>query len=142
MLMKAVKVLVSDVHIFRKPVFFSDVDLIDKLASRPYTRWSATLGAPAMFQDSALSRDQEFISYYYKDYGFADVKVAKPVSLLDPDKHFVRLTFDIEEGLQYSVGSIKVSGDIGEGLYQEKELVDAMVLKNAELFRYSPLPKT
>lgn len=134
------KVLVSDVFLLGNQ-FFADGDIIDKLTSKPYTRWSAGLGAPSMFQDANLSRDQEFITFYYKDFGFAEVKVAKPLALLDPDKHFVRVNFDIEEGLQYSVGSIKVSGDVGEGLYEDKDLIAWMVLKNDDLFRYSKFTK-
>lgn len=134
------KVLVGDVHILGNK-YFTDGDLIEKLASRPYTRWTATLGAPSMYQDEYVKRDLEFLAYYYKDQGFAEVSVRKPVILMDPDKQFVRITFELEEGLQYKIGSLKVSGDVGEELYTEDELLKAMALKPTELFRYSRFTK-
>ena len=134
------KVLVGEVNILGNE-FFSEGELVEKMASRPYTRWSATLGAPSMFQDEFLKRDLEFLSFYYKDYGFAEVKVGKPVTLLDADKQFVRITIELEEGIQFDMGSIKVSGDVGEGLYSQEELLELMQLKSGELFRYSRFSK-
>lgn len=134
------KVLVGEVNILGNE-YFSEGDLIEKMASRPYTRWSATLGAPSMFQDEFLKRDLEFLAYYYKDYGFAEVKVGKPVTLLDADKQFVRITIELEEGLQFDLGDIKVSGDVGEELYSEQALLELMQLKPGELFRYSRFSK-
>lgn len=113
--------------------YFTDGDIIDKLACRPYTRGSA-FGSSSLFQDDFLRRDIEFISYYYRDNGFAEVKVGKPNTLLDPDREFVQLTFMVEEGLQYNVGKIDVSGDL---LFPKEELIEAMKLKPGELFRYS-----
>jgi len=113
--------------------YFSDGDIVDKLACRPYTRGSA-YGSASLFQDDLLRRDVEFMSYYYRDNGFAEVKVGKPNTLLDTDREFVQLTFLVEEGLQYNVGTIDVSGDL---LFTKEELFEAMKLKPGELFRYS-----
>ncbi|MCB9229871.1 MAG: outer membrane protein assembly factor BamA [Deltaproteobacteria bacterium] len=134
------KVLVGDVFILGNQ-YFSEGDLIDKMASRPFTRWSATLGAPSMYQEDYVKRDLEFLTFYYKDYGFAEVNVRQPVVLMDPDKRFVRITFEIEEGLQYRLGSLSVTGDVGEGLYTPEELIRDMQLKPSELFRHSKFTK-
>ena len=134
------KVLVGDVFLLGNR-HFTDGELIDKLASRPFTRWSATLGAPSIYQDDLVKRDLEFLTYYYKDHGFAEVQVRKPLTLMDPDKHFVRITFELEEGAQYKVGSLQVSGDVGEDLYPAEELLAAMQLRSDSLFRYSKFSK-
>ena len=126
------KLKVGEVDILGN-VYFGDGDITEKLASRPYSRLSA-FGSASLFQDDFLKRDLEFIAYYYRDQGFAEVKVAKPHTFLDPDREFVRITFQIEEGLQYNVGSIKVSGDL---LFPEQELLEAMRLKPGALFRHS-----
>ncbi len=134
------KVLVGDVHILGNQ-FFTDDDLFDKLATRPYTRSSA-ISSASLFQMEAVNRDVEFLSYYYRDYGFADVKLAKPLTQIDSDQNFVRVTFSLEEGIQYKVASIKVSGDVGgEEVYQEADLIQKMLLKPQELFRYSRFAK-
>jgi len=126
------KLLVGQVDILGN-VFYKDGDIIEKLASRPITRMSA-FGSASLFQDDFLKRDLEFISFYYRDQGFAEVKVAKPHSFLDPDREFVRITFAVEEGLQYNVGTLKVSGDL---LFTEAELLEKMKLKPGALFRHS-----
>ncbi len=113
--------------------YFSDKDIITKLASWPYCRTSAISGS-SLFQDDFVKRDLEFISYYYRDWGFAEVKVAKPLMFLDRDRQFVRVTFQVEEGIQYYVGLIDVSGDV---LFPKEELFAAMKLKPGSLFRHS-----
>ncbi len=114
--------------------YYSDGEIINKLFSRPLTRASSFASPASLYQDEFLKRDLEFISYYYRDQGFAEVKVAKPITLLDQDREFVRLTFQVEEGLQYNVGKIDVSGDL---LFPKEELFEAMKLKSGNLFRYS-----
>ena len=118
--------------------FYSDADIINKLASRPYARQQSFSSPGSMFQDDFLKRDLEFISFYYRDQGFAEVKVAKPVTILDKDREFVRITFQVEEGLQYNVGTIDVSGDL---LFPKEELFEAMKLKPGALFRFSRFQK-
>lgn len=129
------KVQVAEVNILGN-LFFSDADIINGapgLASRPLTR-SSTFGSSSLYQEDFVKRDLEYISYIYRDQGFAEVKVAKPLQALDADRQFVRLTFQVEEGLQYNVGAIDVSGDL---LFPKEELINAMQLKPGELFRYS-----
>jgi outer membrane protein insertion porin family len=129
------KVLVGDVSILGNK-FFTDVDIISGtpgLASRPFTRSSAYSSA-SLYQDDFVKRDLEYISFIYRDQGFAEVKVAKPFQFLDTDRDFVRLTFQIEEGTQYNVGTIDVSGDL---LFTKDELFEAMKLKPGDLFRHS-----
>ena len=127
------KVLVGEVHILGND-YFSDSDLINQFYSKPYTR-SSTFSAPgSVYNDDFLKRDAEFMAYLYKDQGFAEVKVAKPVTVMDEDRSFVRVTFEVEEGIQYSVGSVAFSGDL---LFEEKELLEAMNLKDGDLFRFT-----
>ena len=129
------KVRVGSVDILGNK-YFSDSEIINGtpgLASRPLTR-SSSFSSASLYQENFVKRDLEYIAYIYRDQGFAEVKVAKPIQVLDPDRRFVRLTFQVEEGRQYRVGSIKVSGDV---LFPETELKEAMLLKEGELFRYS-----
>jgi outer membrane protein insertion porin family len=129
------KVQVGEVYILGNE-YFTDNDIMNGapgLASRPYTRSSA-FSDSSIYQDDLVKRDLEYISYIYRDQGFAEVKVAKPSQVLDSDREFVRLTFQVEEGLQYDVGSIDVSGDL---LFEKAELLEEMLLKPSELFRYS-----
>ena len=129
------KVLVGSVDILGNK-YFTTGEIINGapgLASRPFTR-ASNLGSSSLYQEDLVKRDLEYLSYIYRDQGFAEVKVAKPFQLLDEDRRFARLTFQVEEGLQYSVGSIDVTGDL---LFPKEDLIKEMKLTEGELFRYS-----
>ena len=133
------KVMVGSVEILGNR-FFSTAEIINGapgLASKPLTRSSAFSSA-SLYQEDFVKRDLEYIAYIYRDQGFAEVKVAKPFQFLDIDRDYVRLIFQVEEGLQYSVGSLDVSGDL---LFTKPEMLDPMKLKVGELFRYSRFTK-
>ena len=129
-------VQVSDVSIVGNE-YFTDADLIQKMASQPFTR-ASSFGSSALFKDDFVKNDLGILQWIYKDQGFAEVQVAKPHQVMDPDRQFVKITYKIEEGLQYSVGSLDLSGDL---LFPKEELVTAMKLKSGELFRYGQFMK-
>lgn len=131
------KILVGDVHILGNN-YFSDQELIKQFFSKPYTRGSTFSAPGSVYNDDFVKRDAEFLSYLYKDQGFAQVQVDKPITVMDKDRRFVRLTFDVTEGVQYSVGSIDITGDL---LYKKEELREWMMLKKGELFRFSRFRK-
>ena len=130
------KVQVADVKILGN-TFFTEGDIINKLAGKPYTRSSA-FGSSSIYQDDYIKNDLSLIGYLYRDTGFAEVKVAKPHLLLDEDKEFVRVTYKVEEGIQYDIGTIDVSGDV---LFPKDELFEAMKLKPGKLYRISYINK-
>lgn len=134
------KVLVSEVNILGNN-YFSDTELLEKMASRPYTRWSATLGAPSIYQDDFVARDLEFLAFYYKDAGFADIKVGKPHVSLSVDKKYAWITFELEEGVQFTVADIKFSGDVGKDYYTLEELEAETLLKKDDIFRFTRFSK-
>ncbi len=117
--------------------FFSDEELIQKMASQPITR-SSSYGSSSLYKDDFVKNDLGLLSYLYKDNGFAKVLVAKPNQIMDPDRNFVRITYKVEEGLQYNIGTIDVSGDL---LFTKEELFKAMKLKPGALFKYSYFTK-
>jgi len=133
---ESAKVLVGDVDIVGNK-FFSDSELLEKMATRPITR-ASNLSSSSFYQDDFVKRDLEFLSYWYQDWGFAEVKVGKPISRLDLDRKHARVIFSLEEGIQFKVAEIKFSGDV---LFPEAELAAGMVLKTGELFRLSRLQK-
>jgi outer membrane protein insertion porin family len=114
--------------------FFTDAELIDKLMTKPLTRASNLSSIGSMYNEDFINRDLEFLSYYYRDFGFAKVKVAKPIIELDQDRRFARVTFQIEEGQQFRVSSIDIQGDV---LIPKEELLEKMRVKPGELFRFS-----
>ena len=127
------KVLIGEVHILGNH-YFSDSELISKFFSKPYTRTSSISAPGSVYNDDFIKRDAEVLAYLYKDQGFAQVQVGKPIVVMDSDREFVRVTMEVEEGIQYSMGEIKFSGDI---LYEIDEMKEWMNLKEGDLFRFT-----
>jgi outer membrane protein insertion porin family len=130
-------VKVADVKILGN-AYFSDVQLVNLLALKPADRISAYSSMASLYRDDFLKRDTEFLSYYYRDNGFMEVKVAKPIVIMDKARDFVRVNFELEEGLQFQVGTIDIVGDM---LYPKEELMELMQLKTGDLFRLSRFQK-
>lgn len=112
---------------------FSDHELITKFAMRPTTRMPTFQGA-VTFQEALLQRDLAFLTAFYRDHGFAEVKIGKPLLMLTRDRRLMDITYRVEEGAQYRVGSIAISGD---QLPQQQLLRDKLLLKEGALFRFS-----
>lgn len=127
------KVLIGEVHILGNK-YFSDSELIEKFFSKPYTRTSGISAPGSVYNEDFIKRDAEVLGYLYKDQGFAQVQVGKPVVVMDADRKFVRVTMEVEEGIQYSMGKISFSGDI---LYEVDEMKEWLNLKEGDLFRFT-----
>ncbi|MEZ4239543.1 MAG: outer membrane protein assembly factor BamA [Myxococcota bacterium] len=76
------------------------------------------------FKRAELEADQQTVSAVFLEEGFLDVRVEPPTVYLSPDKRYIFVHYDIEEGPQYTLGSIDVSGDFdaSEGLTREAAL--------------------
>ncbi len=118
--------------------YFTDAKIIDKFISKPVTRTSAFSSPGSVYHEDFIKRDLEVMSFMYKDEGFAEVKVAQPTVIMDTSREFVRVTFEVEEGIQYNVGGITFSGDL---LFTEQEFNEKMRLKPGELFKFSSFRK-
>jgi outer membrane protein insertion porin family len=76
------------------------------------------------FRRDQLESDQQMVSQVFLEEGYLDVKVDPPKVYLSPDKRYIFVHYDIEEGDQYTVGSIDVAGDFAEeeGLTREASM--------------------
>lgn len=114
-------------------VRFSDRELIEKFAMRPAARMP-TFKAAVNFQEELLRRDLAFLTAFYRDHGFAEIKVAKPLLRLSRDRRLMDVTYRVEEGAQYNVGSVVLSGDTLPDIAQVRE---KLLLRAGSLFRFS-----
>jgi outer membrane protein insertion porin family len=129
------KILVGDVSVYGNKTF-SQEELVRGFISQPFTRTNA-IAASSIFNQDIVNRDNEFLSYFYKNQGFSKVRVTTPFVEVDKDTRYARIRFGVEEGIRFYVRNIKVTGNVGSDLFTEKELIDAMKLKNGGLFRSS-----
>jgi outer membrane protein insertion porin family len=81
-----------------------------------------------------LEEDGDRLTSYYYDSGYLNVRVTEPV--VNRQGNGLTVTFAIDEGEPYRVGSIEMSGDLK---YPQEDLRARLTLKSGALFRGSTL---
>lgn len=82
------------------------------------------LTSSGTFRKDLLEADQQTVSAVFLEEGYLDAQVEPPKVYLSPDKRYIFISYDVEEGEQYTVGSVDVRGDFvtEEGLTREAAL--------------------
>ncbi len=94
-------------------------------------RWFLSwLTGRGVFLEEAMELDVERIKMAYYDIGYQDVIVQQPVVTLVDDR-YLNIEIEIDEGPQYRVGNISISGDM---LYPEDQLLKQVKLQEGEVF--------
>ena len=70
------------------------------------------LGGNDVYDPDRIEADRDLIRRYYLKHGFADVQVVAALTEYDPQKKGFLVTFKIEEGQQYHVGSVNFQSSI------------------------------
>ncbi len=83
-----------------------------------------------------LKTDVERLTAFYYDNGYVNVRIDEPQ--VERKKKGLEVTFRIDEGDQYKVGSVKISGDL---IASEQDLAKNLETKIGEVFRASHLRK-
>ena len=76
------------------------------------------------FKRAELEADQQTVSAVFLEQGYLDVRVEAPKVYLSPDKRYIFIHYDIDEGEQYTLGKVDVAGDFvpEEGLTRQAGL--------------------
>ncbi|MFO7813056.1 MAG: outer membrane protein assembly factor BamA, partial [Pelovirga sp.] len=88
------------------------------------------LTGSGVYLDEVMEIDVERIKMAYYDIGYQDVIVQQPQVTLVDDK-YLNIDIEIDEGPQYRVGALSVSGDL---LFPEEQLLEQVQLKEGEVF--------
>src|ERR1700694_424449 len=70
------------------------------------------LGGADVYDPDRIEADRDLIRRYYLKKGFADVQVVAALTEYDPERKGFLVTFKIEEGQQYRVGSVEFRSSI------------------------------
>ena len=70
------------------------------------------LGGSDVYDPDRIEADRDLIRRYYLKHGFADVQVVAALTEYDPQRKGFLVTFKIEEGQQYRVGSVNYQSSI------------------------------
>ncbi|MBT3217806.1 MAG: outer membrane protein assembly factor BamA [Proteobacteria bacterium] len=76
------------------------------------------------FRRDYLESDRQTVSAVFLEEGYVDVRVEQPKVYLSPDKRYIFVSYHIDEGEKYKIGSLDVEGDFApeEGLTKEAVL--------------------
>jgi outer membrane protein insertion porin family len=72
------------------------------------------LTSSGTFSELALQDDVQLVRSVFLEEGYVDVRVDPPQVFLSPDKRFIYVSINVEEGIRYKLGKIKISGDFVE----------------------------
>src|SRR5262252_6791867 len=70
------------------------------------------LGGNDVYDPDRVEADRDLIRRFYLKHGFADVQVVAALTEYDPERKGFLVTFKIEEGQQYRVGSVDFQSSI------------------------------
>ncbi|MCR5219111.1 outer membrane protein assembly factor BamA [Treponema sp.] len=103
----------------------------------------AGLFSEGAFQESALTADTKAIVEYYKDRGYVDARVlnVKQDHVLNKKKQReeIYLTFEIQEGSQYTFGGITFTGN---KVFSTDTLNELVYLKTGDIYKESRFLRT
>ena len=92
-------------------VVYSSYRLRDVIKTRESNLLSF-LGGSDTYDPDRIEADRDLIRRYYLKHGFADVQVVAALTEYDPQRKGFLVTFKIEEGQQYRVGSVNYQSSI------------------------------
>ena len=130
---KGNRVFVSDVS-FIGNHSIEDGVLLSVIQNRPFDRME-NFRSP-YYSDQVASYDQQLITYFYQNSGYAEVKVAEPLKIISADRKYIQLVFYIEEGQKFTFSEINFSGDL---LIDKDSLHQTFAIQPGDLFRISQL---
>ena len=105
---------------------FDDDDLADEMETNEKGIFS-WLTASGTLKMDVMKQDISKIVSFYNNHGFLEAKVSEPT--IRQEKDLLYLTFAVEEGLRFKVGTIDFSGDL---ISDKQELLNLLVIRNEE----------
>ncbi|MBV9562628.1 MAG: outer membrane protein assembly factor BamA [Bradyrhizobium sp.] len=92
--------------------YYSSYRLKDVIKTHE-TNFLSFLGGNDVYDPDRVEADRDLIRRFYLKHGFADVQVVAALTEYDPQRKGFLITFKIDEGQQYRVGSVDYQSSIG-----------------------------
>jgi outer membrane protein insertion porin family len=86
---------------------FSDSDLRDEVITQEYAFYRF-LSTTDTYDPDRLTLDKEALRKFYLSEGYADFRVVSAVAELSPDQEAFFITFTVEEGERYKLGTVDI----------------------------------
>ncbi|PAU89643.1 outer membrane protein assembly factor BamA [Pseudomonas sp. WN033] len=128
---------ISHVNVVGNTVF-SNEDLTD-LFELKTSRWYRFFSSADKYSREKLSGDLERLRSYYLDRGYINMDIVSTQVSITPDKKHVYITVNIDEGEQYSVRDVRLSGDL---VVAEDEVRKLLLIEPGQVFSRQVLTAT
>ncbi len=117
------KIYIKEITFVGNKSFDSD-ELLDviKTSEKGFLSWLTDSG---LVKTEQLNQDAASIGSFYNNHGFLEVKVSDPV--VRQDGEWLYITFNVEEGPRYLVGTIDINGDL---ITDKQELRNLLTIQN------------
>lgn len=123
------KVYVTDIR-FEGNTVFKDKELKKVMLTKEKWFLSFITGRGG-YKEELTKVDRDIIADQYYNEGYIQVRVKGPVTRLLPDNKSMELLYEIEEGPQFFIGRLDVSGDL---LKNKQQLLEVMTLHAGDVF--------
>src|SRR5664279_3859017 len=76
------------------------------------SNWLSFLQTTDIYDPDRIEADRDLLRRFYLKHGFADVRIVSAIGEYDPAKKGFVVTFTIDEGAQYHVGTVNVVSNV------------------------------
>ena len=109
---------------------FSDGELLDQFEQKR-TGWLSWIISDDKYSREKLSSDLEILESFYLDRGYLEFEILNTQVSVSPDKESVFITININEGDIFSVGEIKLAGEL---IISEEQVKNLILLQPQKTF--------
>lgn len=102
-------------------------------------RWNSWLTKSDQYDRDKLQADIDRLESFYQDRGFMDFKVTSTQVSLSPDRQWIYLTINVDEGKVYRVKGHQFKGDL---IVPHSELESLVTFKAGDRYNRSEIRKT
>lgn len=117
---------------------FDDETLAD-LFELKTTGWFSWLSGNDKYSREKLKGDIEKLTSYYLDRGYINFRVTSTQVSVTPDRSAVYISVNVDEGDEYQVGAVDLSGDI---ILPEEELRKFILVEEGQTFSQALITNT
>lgn len=98
--------------------------------------WLSWLGGDGKYREELFKQDLVVWTFHYHDNGYLEVEFGDPIIELSRDRKELFITIPVEEGPQFTVGEMRVSGDL---LWPAEEILEPIETKPGTIFSRSKI---
>nr|VFK54801.1 MAG: Beta-barrel assembly machine subunit BamA [Candidatus Kentron sp. TUN]VFK60437.1 MAG: Beta-barrel assembly machine subunit BamA [Candidatus Kentron sp. TUN] len=117
---------------------YTDDELLD-LFKLNTSRWYSFLTKSDQYSKQKLAADLELIRSYYLNNGYINFSIDSTQVSITPDKRYVYITINVNEGVRFSVSDIKLAGDF---VVLEEELLKGVTVSRGSIFSRAAATQT